>query len=108
MRKEVSTEQANACFFWVVLNRSMNWNEVSIHTTPNSYPKSATPTLQESGAIALEQFFGGQVPERRQVSDWTANGRTQPRIVERNESSGPGFSGEAGYWGGCGESGSGF
>jgi len=27
----------------VVLNSSMNWNAVSIHTTPNSYPKSATP-----------------------------------------------------------------
>jgi len=27
----------------VVLNSSMNWNEVSIHTTPNSYPESATP-----------------------------------------------------------------
>ncbi|MBW4519321.1 MAG: hypothetical protein KME16_06415 [Scytolyngbya sp. HA4215-MV1] len=26
----------------VVLNSSMNWNEVSIHTTPNSYPESAT------------------------------------------------------------------
>jgi len=27
----------------VVLNSSMNWNEVSIHTTPNSYLESATP-----------------------------------------------------------------
>jgi len=27
----------------VVLNSNMNGNEVSIHTTPNSYPKSATP-----------------------------------------------------------------
>ncbi len=27
----------------VLLNSSMNWNEVSIHTTPNLYPESATP-----------------------------------------------------------------
>jgi hypothetical protein len=37
----------------VVLNSSMNWNEVSIHTTPNSYPKPATPGIapvkEESG-----------------------------------------------------------
>jgi len=26
-----------------VLNSRMNWSEVSIHTTPNSYPKSAPP-----------------------------------------------------------------
>ncbi len=32
--------------FWVVLNSSMNWNEVSIHTTPNSYSESATPIFE--------------------------------------------------------------
>jgi len=31
----------------VVLNSSMNWHEVSIHTTPNSYPKSATPKMAQ-------------------------------------------------------------
>jgi len=30
----------------VVLNSSMNWNEVSIYTTPNSYPKSAMPEIE--------------------------------------------------------------
>jgi len=30
----------------VVLNSSMNGNEVAIHTTPNSYPESATPKIQ--------------------------------------------------------------
>jgi len=37
----------------VVLNSSMNWNEVSIHTTPNSYPESATPSL------VIKGVFGG-------------------------------------------------
>jgi hypothetical protein len=27
----------------------MNWNEVSIHTTLNSYPKLATPIKDERG-----------------------------------------------------------
>jgi len=29
--------------FSVVLNSNMNWNAVSIHTTSDSYPESATP-----------------------------------------------------------------
>jgi hypothetical protein len=28
---------------WALLNSSMNWNEVSIHTRSNSYPDSAMP-----------------------------------------------------------------
>jgi len=30
----------------VVLNSSMNWNEVSIHTDPHSYPNSKTRKMR--------------------------------------------------------------
>lgn len=38
----------------------MNWNEVSIHTTLNSYPKSATPALEKTFADYFNVPFSGK------------------------------------------------
>jgi hypothetical protein len=37
----------------VVLNSSMNWNEVSIHTAPDSYPEPATPESGEETIVVV-------------------------------------------------------
>ncbi len=53
----LSTNEA-AQSLGVVLNSSMNWNEVSIHTTTNSYPESATPLSVEA---SLQGCLSGTV-----------------------------------------------
>jgi len=47
----------------VVLNSRMDWSEVSIHTTPDSYPKSATPRCYLS-------IGGGQRKAGQQEGKW--------------------------------------